>query len=162
MNSNVKLKTITMFVNNKGNHRIFNYMTKISKNIYNSTIYCATIYMKYKHAIFKEIHNQIKSQISTQSIDKTLIEKLIYDLYELKYNEYTKTNKIINHNNEIIYKFIKSLLHNLYLVNDNYEIIREIIIYSGNSQKCLWCNFPNLHLILYSFPRKSLSTQKSL
>ena len=74
---------------------------------------------------------------------QVLIEKLIYDLYELKYNKYTKTNKIINHNNEIIYKFIKSLLHNLYLVNDNYEIIREIIIYNCLKNKDISYNEQN-------------------
>ena len=52
MSSHVKLKTISMKVINKNYHNIFDYMTKVSKNIYNSTIFCSTIFNKYKCDIF--------------------------------------------------------------------------------------------------------------
>ena len=62
MTSNVKLKTLTMEVNDSEKHRIFNYLTKISKNVYNATIFCILVYNKYKQAIFKEIFELIKNE----------------------------------------------------------------------------------------------------
>jgi hypothetical protein len=128
MSSDVKLKTISMYVKNKTHHRIFDYMTKISKNIYNSTIFCTNILIKYKSEIFKEIYLQIKNkQIPLIKIE---IEKLFYNLYDTKYEHYILTSPIIKKNNEIIYKFIVNILKNQELVNDNYKIMRQIIIYN--------------------------------
>ena len=53
MSSDVKLKTTTTFIKDKNTERILDHMTKISKNVYNSTIYCITIFLKYKQTIFK-------------------------------------------------------------------------------------------------------------
>ena len=128
VSSDVKLKTISMYVNNITHHRIFDFMTKISKNIYNSTIFCTNILIKYKSEIFKEIYLQIKNkQIPLIKIE---IEKLFYNLYDTKYEHYILTSPIIKKNNEIIYKFIVNILKNQELVNDNYKIMRQIIIYN--------------------------------
>jgi len=126
MNSHVKMKTLAINVNNIDQQRIFRHMSKISKNIYNTTIFCANIYMEYKLKIFEEIYQR-------NIINKCDIEKSIYEIYEQKYIQHIKNIPIIKNNNGIIYKYINIIFANvsigkLYLVNDNYEILRHSII----------------------------------
>ena len=130
MSSTVKLKTITSFVNDINTHRIFDHMTKISKNIYNATIFCTTIFMKYKQSIFEEIYKQVKLRSIDNMYGKLEIETKIYELYELRYKSYIENVKLAQNNNYIIYIFIKNIMNTVCLVNDNYEIIREIVIYN--------------------------------
>ena len=143
MSSHVKLKTISMKVTNKNYHNIFDYMTKVSKNIYNSTIFCSTIFNKYKCDIFKQIYvnfkNKYNKYILTEENDistiiKNEIEKNIYELYDYKYDQYIKLNSLITANNKIIYAFIRNLLKPIngiqLLKNESYDIIHEIILHN--------------------------------
>ncbi len=109
-----KLKTITIYIKNKDHENIFNYMTKISKNVYNSAIYCITIFNKYSNNIFKQILNdeiikqkkKVKENSAnkykptkdekTKQLDelKLSIEKQFYDKFDEKYNEYSLIKKM--------------------------------------------------------------------
>lgn len=102
-----KIRTTTIYVKNKDYCNIFNYITKISKNVYNSAIYCITIFNKYSNNIFEQI---FKDEIAKQiELDKNIpsnhepteeeilkkldelklsIEKQFYDKFNEKYNEY--------------------------------------------------------------------------
>lgn len=148
MGSHVRLKTISMIINNNENHKIFDHMTKISKNIYNCTIYCSTIFNKYKQDIFKQLYISFKNKYGDEFKNlkvpdkkkelsgkiKEEIEIDIYKLYDKKYVNYSNLNKTIMNNNRIIYQFIKNLLkptdNICLLTNDNYKTIRQIIIYN--------------------------------
>ena len=44
--SKVKLKTYSFYINNKNDKKIFDYMTSISKYIYNCTLYCYKVYKR--------------------------------------------------------------------------------------------------------------------
>lgn len=145
MSSDVKLKTITAFINDPNTERILSHMTKIAKNVYNSTIYCMTIFLRYKEEIFKEIYEEIKDETFNSNYDKTILEKKFYNLYEKKYNDYSKIISLVKVNNEIIYKFIKSALIGIELNNDNYSFLKyyvahnvfknKNIIYDENNKK---------------------------
>ena len=130
MSSDVKLKTITEFINDQTTKKILDHMTKISKNVYNSTIFCITVFLKYKQEIFKEIYKTIKNKTLPKNYDKTILETKFYELYEIKYNEYSENIPIIKSNNEIIYKFINTALFKIELDNDNYYFYRDLIIYN--------------------------------
>lgn len=143
MSSNVKMKTITSHINDVNTKRIMDHMTKISKNVYNCTIYCITIFEKYKQIIFKEIYSSIKNVSFEKNYDKTILETKFYELYEKKYNQYQNTICIIKNNNEIIYKFIKEILINVELNNDNYFFYRHLIIYNILKNKNIIFNDTN-------------------
>lgn len=164
MSSTIKLKTLCMNITEPIQKRIFDYMTKPSKNIYNSTIFNTTIFNRYNNDIFKEIYQVINKMTDISKID---INPMIYERYNIKYNNYLTNMPIIKNNNEVIYKYIKSILeirkkkkntiklslktitklsskksikelliengphnNNRYLINDNYDVIRNIVIHN--------------------------------
>lgn len=55
----VKLKTYTYYIKNKNNKSILNWMTDISKNIYNTTIFIYKIYQIYQNEIYKDVYEYI-------------------------------------------------------------------------------------------------------
>ena len=84
MSSSVKLKTITFNITDKHTQKILNGMTKISKNIYNTTIFNITIFNKYKQTIFKKIYDELSS-LQIDEKNKYDIHKRIYKLYDINY-----------------------------------------------------------------------------
>ena len=91
---------------------IFDNMTKPAKNIYNATIFNTTIFNKYNNDIFKEIYDTLVKLENISQIDIELVESMIYEIYSIKYNNYITNIPIIKNNNEIIYKYIKSIMGN--------------------------------------------------
>ncbi len=144
MSSCNKIKTITSLIDDKNTKYILDHLTKISKNVYNCTIYCMTIFQKYKQSIFKEIYNETKNIKFEKGYDKTILEKRFYELYEIKYNQYQTTQSIIKNNNEIIYKFIKIALFRIELNNDNFYFFRNLIIYNIRKNKDIVYNDKNI------------------
>jgi len=57
----VKLKTMTYNIKDNNIIKIFNEMTNWSKNVYNSAIYCYSIYKLYKNDIYYELYEYIKN-----------------------------------------------------------------------------------------------------
>ena len=148
MASDVKLKTLTMLVTNNDHKKIFDHMTAISKNIYNCTIYCTTIFYEYKQQIFKEIFktiniNDFDLTDNEKNIIRIISQKQFYSLYGAKYDYYSIMKPIANANNKIIYQFIKNILKTINLINNNYEIIREIVIHNILKDKNIIYNDTN-------------------
>ena len=57
---NVKLKTIQIIAN-KSNNKIFDHMTTISKNIYNSCVFSFNIFKLFKKQIYDDFFMNIKN-----------------------------------------------------------------------------------------------------
>lgn len=132
-----KLKTMTINVKDKKIKKILEYMAKISKNIYNSTIYNINIFNKYHQKIFKKIASrEIKNEISVEMTDeekinfKKSIEDQFYDEFDKIYIEYNKSRENELNNNKIIYQFINTVCKNIYIINSNFEIIRHTVIFN--------------------------------
>ena len=152
INSSIQLKTFTLIHKNKNDNNVFDYMSSISKNIYNSTLYCYKIYRQFENNIYKDLHKYI---IKNKYVDKlktvidinkkkVLLEKKIknkdkkgikvvkkvnnlvkledklYEIYDEYYNFYGKNKKIIDNNNNIIYKYIiEDIKNNNVLITKN-------------------------------------------
>ncbi len=68
---NVKLKTFTYYIKQQKQKKILEWMTKISKNIYNSTLFVYKVYQIYQSDIYKELYDYIIKN----NIDKKFINK---------------------------------------------------------------------------------------
>jgi hypothetical protein len=64
-NPKIKLKTYTFYINNKNDKRIFDYMTSISKNIYNCTLYCYKVW-NFPHGCYP---NGVRTTMFVANID---------------------------------------------------------------------------------------------
>jgi hypothetical protein len=145
----------------------FDYMTTISKNIYNCTLYCYKVYKQFEDNIYQDLYNdiiknkyvdtlgdviknkvkvttKIKNKDNTGKRDKKdkviiKIEQKLYEIYDMYYNFYTLNKKIIDNNNKIIFKFI---IDNI----DDYKnkIIKfNDIIFNDNNEKLVIDNIIN-------------------
>ena len=82
-----KIKTYAFYSKNKYDNKIFDYMTSISKNIYNCTLYCYKVYKQFEDDIYKELYDDI---IKNNYIDK------LTNVIKKKKLEPTETKKIKN------------------------------------------------------------------
>jgi IS605 OrfB family transposase len=130
-----KIKTYAFYNKNKHDNKIFDYMTTISKNIYNCTLYCYKVYKQFEDNIYKELYDDIikhkyidkltdvikqkqpKSKSKIKNKDKIgkkdkkditiiKIEEKLYNIYDNYYNLYSLNKNAIDNNNQIIYKYI--------------------------------------------------------
>lgn len=111
------------------NHKIFNHMTKVSKNVYNCVIYCFSIFLKYKYAIYRRLNSLIVQFRNRKKLSGEIIDKWFYDIFESYYNNYSEICTIKKHNNEIIYKYIIDKIENdnIYIENDNLDDFRKTV-----------------------------------
>jgi hypothetical protein len=126
---NVKKKTFSIHIKNnkngENNVKVLNFLSKISKNIYNTTIYIYSIYLKYNSIIYRTIIKEIEDGI-LQSNDS--VDNRIYELLQYFYNINTSKDSKIKENNNYLYKKIKEKLKDTFLNNNNYNTIRQEII----------------------------------
>jgi hypothetical protein len=148
----VKLKTIQIIAN-KSNNKIFDHMTNISKNVYNSCVFSFNIFKLFKKQIYDDFFMNIKNIMNSKTdfFDKN---KLIYDTYDQEfikiYNKYYKTyiesKEQIIKNNKIIFDFIKIELNNIILNSSNIKFyinkiinsLKKIITYDKNNKKLIF------------------------
>jgi IS605 OrfB family transposase len=142
---NVKLKTHTYYIKQHKQLNILNWMTTISKNIYNCTLFVYKIYQIYQNNIYKDVYdfiitnnlhlkyinieNIIKKEKKSDDIVK--IENYFYLMYDKYYKFYVNNKKIIDSNNIIIYKYIINDIktNNIIVSNNNYnELINKYLI----------------------------------
>jgi len=111
-------------------NQIFDFMSHEAKNIYNTTIFHKQVFMTYSNHIFRRIQILVNNkEISTiAEVDAKVLE--IYDEF---YNRYIILKPFRQHNNDIIYKFIKENL-DVYLINDIYQPFEKFALLTlGNS-----------------------------
>ena len=149
---NVKLKTFSYYIKQNKQFNILNWMTDISKNIYNNTLFIYKVYNIYQNDIHKDVYNFIiannlhlkyikidnieknkheKYNKKAKKIKKTddiiLITDYFYSMFDKYYKFYVNNKKNIDSNNQIIYKYIITDIKNndIIISNNNYN---EIII----------------------------------
>jgi putative transposase len=99
-NESTKYKTFTFLDYDPLHLQQFNYLAKISKNIYNSSIYCIQIFNKFKFRLFKKLFFALKND---PSIDTSLfINNKLLEFHQL----YSNINQHIKSNNNYIYSNI--------------------------------------------------------
>lgn len=122
------LKTLVVdYKFSKNEFAIIDFMSQISKNVYNATIFCFSIFQMYRCNIYEEVYNFVKLMHAKKKnpedkLDITVIDRQIQTVFETKYNNYCKIKSDIKNNNELIYKYIidKIKNENIYLDNDNF------------------------------------------
>jgi putative transposase len=93
-------KTFTFLDHNPLHLVQFNYLAKISRNIYNSSIYCIQIFNKFKYLLFKKLYFTINDDTS---IDTSLfINNKLLEYHKM----YSNINQYIKSNNNYIYSNI--------------------------------------------------------
>ena len=149
---NVKLKTYSYYIKQNKQFNILNWMTDISKNIYNNTLFIYKVYNIYQNNIYNDVynfimannlhlkyikvdnidnHNYVKYNKKAKKIKKTddiiLITDYFYSMFDKYYKFYVNNKKNIDSNNQIIYKYIINDIKNndIIISNNNYN---EIII----------------------------------
>jgi IS605 OrfB family transposase len=153
---NVKMKTFIYYIKQHKQQLILNWMTSISKNIYNCTLFVYKIYKIYQNDIYKELydfiinnnlHIEFINNIKTKNnkhikYDKNakkekkdnnteLIEKQFYVIYDKYYKLYVSYKKNIDSNNNIIYKYIINDItkNNIIVSNNNFnQLINKYLI----------------------------------
>jgi len=104
----------------KSEKQILDFVTHISKNIYNSSIYCASIYYKFKNLIISDAVANLENINSYRELMNYTLQS-----YENYYHIYQNILKVIKHNNDIIYDVISK--YKTYLTNDNFYTVLKII-----------------------------------
>jgi len=110
-------KCFTYYDNDQFHHKIFNELGKISKNIYNLSIYSIQIFNLFKIKLYENLYNELKknNKINTSEFVKN---KLI-EYFEL----YSSIKDKLQNNNSYIYKFIINYIttNKIIIKNSNYE-----------------------------------------
>lgn len=140
IDSNMELEATPKTIESKNpfdkwDNRILTFMTTISKNIYNCSVYCGQVYDTYSNYIFNDLNKYVIDNISNLThitnskllIDDEYInnirEKIHTELYNIigKYHSiYSKNKFIMTTNNNIIRKFLYSQNKINPILNHNY------------------------------------------
>ena len=121
----VKIKTLSMFSKNSNSNNIFKFMTTISKNIYNSSLFVYFIYARYKNIFLKEIYDDM---CNNKIVDVISINNTIYNKLDYFYNICTHKYSLTKANNNELYKRIIKKIETTLLNNDTYQNVLNDII----------------------------------
>ena len=131
-------KTLTYYDDNKFNKMIFNYLMKISKNVYNTAIYSNEIYSIFKYELYEKLYNKLLKNKNIDCNDYVNKELLKYfDIFsqiknDIKSNnsiiyglitQYIKNNNIIIHNDNI--NELKNMFYKNLITNENIKVITQ-------------------------------------
>ena len=111
----VKLKTYAFYHENKNDKKIFDYMTTVSKNIYNCTLYCYKVYKQFEDNIYKDVYIDIINKKYVNKLTKVIKKNKEKPKQTKKIKNKDKTGK-----REKKDDIIKKIEENLYNVYDNY------------------------------------------
>ena len=123
----LQAKTISSFNPfDKFDTRIIDFMCKISKNIYNSAIYCHQIYDIFYVDIYSDLIVYINKNYNDLSIIRTEVRKeIIHDLlikiFNTYHSFYCKNLGMIKNINSFIWKTVCEINKNTPLININFE-----------------------------------------
>ena len=129
-------KTISTWNSSKQLDKIFRFMCHKSKNIYNTCIFHTQIYLQYSDKIFQKLY-----LLANNNKIKTIgdIDRFVYYFYDQFYQQYLIIKPFKQHNNNIIYQFIKTNLNEnkMDLINDNFYQFELFICESLKKQAIL-------------------------
>jgi IS605 OrfB family transposase len=133
---------------------MYTELAKISKNVYNSTIYCIQIFNYFKLSLYKELYQELKNN-SKIDIDKFINHKLInyYDLY-------SKISSYIKSNNNYIYKFIinEIKLCKTIIKNSNYLKYIDLFTFTLNKNKNIYLDGINNNLLFNNIIKQIITS----
>ena len=108
----IKIKTYAFYSKNKFDNKIFDYMTTISKNIYNCTLYCYKVYKQFEDDIYKELYDDIIKNNYIDKLTDVNKKKQLEEKPKKKIKNKDKTGKKEKKN--IIIDKIEEKLYNIY------------------------------------------------
>ena len=111
----------------KNNKNIIKFMSKITKNIYNITIFSHLLFLRYKRSIFKDLYDYIIQ--NNIKIHSELIDTKLLSIFDKYYKYYIGIKNDIDSNNENIYKYIINKIHNKKIIinSNNYFEIKKML-----------------------------------
>lgn len=132
--ADTQTKTITSYEPfNKYDKRIIDYMCKISKNIYNSSIYCHQIYDIFYIDIYNDLFSYVKANNDLLKINQTsrstIVHNLLTQIFNIYHTFYSKNLNVvknlctfiwktvykINNENPIIHTTIANVIDNVFI-----------------------------------------------
>ena len=118
------LKTYTFYIKNTKKTKVLLSMSKISKNIYNTTLFIYKLYKLYKNKIFEDLYDFIKNlKKSNKKINNEECVTKFYEIFNKYYKYHCDNKNEINKLNNDLFKKIKNKIENKkYLItNKNYK-----------------------------------------
>lgn len=137
--------TFCSYSKNNFNNDIFYKLGKISKNIYNITIYSIQVFNTFKIELYKNLYNELI--INNEMDISKYINKKLLEYYEI----YSSIKTKINNNNNIIYKYIINDINtnNIIVKNNNYNILLNKYLFELKNHNQIY--FDDNHIdILYN------------
>ena len=148
--TNIIKRTMSIYNKNNNYNKILDYLTSISKNIYNCTIYCYKIYKIFKDNIFKDLYtfiinskyDKIKFTDESKKINSVKNKSKNKSKNESKNEEKSKSKKkikspIIVKIEEELYKIYNNYYlfysNNKSILDDNNNILYKYIINDINA-----------------------------
>lgn len=136
-------KCLCYYDYNNRHTQIFRELGKISKSVYNLSIYSIQIFNYFKIELYSHLYDKllIDKSIDTDSYIKNELIKY-FDLY-------SSINKHIMSNNNYIYKYIINYVNNNNIVikNSNYDNVKEYIFNTLSNDQNIFTNQINDNLL---------------
>ena len=119
-------------------------MAKISKNVYNSSIYCIQIFNKFKYKIFKKLFFQLKSNPNINT--SQFIKNELLTCHQI----YSNIKQHIQSNNNYIYKTIcyDLKISNTNIKNSNINYLTEFYIWKFKTDPNIFLDSHNNYFLL--------------
>ena len=175
----VHSRTICVYLNlDKYQSNIYKFISSIYRNIYNSSIFCTTIFNKFKYDLYKKIYYDIKKIREVQNNkdnqnSKSISDSVVHSSLDNYYDFYVKHKDAINKNNNFLYKFVIDKLKSYggVMTNHVFKLLRYDLInflyfdknnclsYNNNNKKYLV--FDIYDNILFSIYNKTYNTIKT-
>lgn len=159
-------RTLSIYLNKDDcKTQILREMSKLSKDVYNFSIFCTEIYNKYKNDIYKKLYEGIVKDLYK---DKDTFYTELYQIYDHYYNEFIKNKDVLKNNNNIIYEYIVNSIDEPILNDNFYNIENKIIKKLKKHKKITFDNYTKdefftsiVRRILKSFYNKNYFRTKS-
>ena len=113
-------KCFHFFDNDPFHYKIFKELGKISKNIYNTTIYSIQVFNYFKIELYKNLYTDLIKDTNI-NISEYINSKLIY-----YFNLYSSLKDKLNSNNNYIYKYIINYINTNKIIIKNSNYIKTI------------------------------------
>lgn len=113
-----KVKTQVVFHKFTPNElTVLRFMSKISKNVYNISIFCFEVFHTYKDKIFSEVYSSVENNEVKNVVE---CDQKILEIYDKYHQHYCNIRQQLKTNNDFIYGFIRKRMDGHYITNVSY------------------------------------------
>lgn len=139
----VEYKTFYYYDYDEHHIKVFNELGKISKNIYNLTLYCIQIFNFYKTKLYEDLYNELAIN------NKIDCDQFIKDNLSKYFDLYSSLKDKLQENNNYVYKFIINYINNnnILIKNSNYEYYIDFFINNLKNDENIYLNAINDDLL---------------